>query len=72
MVKNSLNKIGTQEWTSVAYDMAYSHNERWDGNGYPRGLKKVYPIRWCSPSIDKAERYLYNMLYIKWYNNELK
>ncbi len=40
LVKNSLNKIGTQEWTSVAYDMAYSHHERWDGNGYPRGLKK--------------------------------
>ena len=40
LVKDSLNKIGTPEWTRVAYDMAYSHHERWDGTGYPRGLKK--------------------------------
>ncbi len=40
LIKDSLNKIGTPEWTRVAYDMAYSHHERWDGKGYPRGLKE--------------------------------
>jgi PAS domain S-box-containing protein len=31
--------IGDDEWFRQAYLIALSHHERWDGNGYPQGLK---------------------------------
>ena len=34
-----LPKIGNGEFNKIAIDMAFCHHEKWDGTGYPRGLK---------------------------------
>ena len=34
-----LPKIGDGEFNKIAIDMAFCHHEKWDGTGYPRGLK---------------------------------
>ena len=31
--------IGENKWFTQAHQIAMSHHERWDGNGYPQGLK---------------------------------
>ncbi len=37
--------IGDDEWFSSAREIALSHHERWDGNGYPEGLNgEVIPL----------------------------
>lgn len=39
ILKNSLNEIGDDSWLSMAIDMAMYHHEKWNGTGYPNGLK---------------------------------
>ncbi len=34
-----LPKIGDGRFNKIAIDMAFCHHEKWDGTGYPRGLK---------------------------------
>ena len=34
-----LPKIGDGQFNKIAIDMAFCHHEKWDGTGYPRGLK---------------------------------
>ena len=34
-----LPKIGDGKFNQIAIDMAFCHHEKWDGTGYPRGLK---------------------------------
>ena len=34
-----LGKIETEEYVKTAIDVAKSHHERWDGDGYPNHLK---------------------------------
>lgn len=33
------NTLGNKAFLKLAYEIAYTHHEKWDGSGYPRGLK---------------------------------
>ena len=40
IVNNILNELGSEEFLKVAYEIAISHHEKWNGTGYPYGLKE--------------------------------
>ena len=40
IINNILNELGDKEFLSVAYDVAISHHEKWNGLGYPYGKKE--------------------------------
>ncbi len=40
IIDNILNDLGDKEFLEVAYDIAISHHEKWNGLGYPYGLKE--------------------------------
>ncbi|MCR5607655.1 MAG: response regulator [Lachnospiraceae bacterium] len=40
LVRKTLANIEKDAYVDIAYDMAMYHHERWDGNGYPCGLKE--------------------------------
>jgi diguanylate cyclase (GGDEF)-like protein/PAS domain S-box-containing protein len=51
-----LEKIGDKEFLSYAYNIARYHHERWDGKGYPDGLKgDSIPI--CAQVVSVADVY---------------
>lgn len=40
VVKQVLSDISDEEYVNFAIDIATAHHERWDGKGYPKGLKE--------------------------------
>lgn len=41
ILRQILSKIEKKEYVDIAFDMATYHHERWDGTGYPLGLKDL-------------------------------
>ena len=39
VIAETQNKLGNKAFLKVAYEIAYTHHEKWDGSGYPQGLK---------------------------------
>lgn len=39
IIKQSFSEIETKEQLDISIDMAQFHHEKWDGTGYPKGLK---------------------------------
>lgn len=40
IIKKIFNNTGDDEYEKIAYEVALFHHERWNGNGYPKGLSK--------------------------------
>ncbi len=39
MINNIFSNLDDEEFFRTAYDIAIAHHEKWDGTGYPKGLK---------------------------------
>jgi adenylate cyclase len=39
VIESSVRKLGKTSFLTTAEEMAYTHQEKWDGSGYPQGLK---------------------------------
>ncbi len=39
MIDEIIDRVGKTDYLVMAKDMAYYHHEKWDGTGYPQGLK---------------------------------
>jgi len=52
----TLNRMGDQEYLRYAYNICRYHHERWDGRGYPDGLKgDAIPL--CAQAVGIADCY---------------
>ena len=39
IIRSSEESLGTDSFLAIAREIAHTHHEKWDGTGYPRGLK---------------------------------
>lgn len=47
IIKETFGHLGNEEYTQLAYEVARFHHEKWNGKGYPEGLKR-YEIPLCA------------------------
>lgn len=40
IVQETFGHLGNEEYAQMAYEVAYCHHEKWNGKGYPQGLKR--------------------------------
>jgi len=40
IIMNTFGHLGNEEYTRMAYEVARYHHEKWNGKGYPEGLKR--------------------------------
>ncbi len=40
IIKETFENLGNEEYRQMAYEVARYHHEKWNGNGYPEGLKQ--------------------------------
>jgi len=50
------DRVGVNTFLQIAADLAYAHHEKWDGSGYPRGLK-AEDIPFCGRLMAIADVY---------------
>ena len=55
-ILESLRDVGNQEYLRYAHNICHYHHERWDGGGYPEGLREdAIPI--CAQVVGLADVY---------------
>lgn len=40
IIENAMKNNQSNQFLKIAHNIAYCHHEKWDGTGYPRGIKK--------------------------------
>lgn len=54
IIKGTFGNLGDEEYTDMAYQVAKFHHEKWNGKGYPEGLKR-YEIPLCARIMTVAD-----------------
>ena len=54
IIKETFGNLGNEEYTEMAYQVARYHHEKWNGKGYPEGLKR-HEIPLCARIMAVAD-----------------